>query len=121
MKMSPVIFLRWIAHNYSNQYAIKILKNLVPALKPGSRILINDHCLLEPGQDDPWDDRVMRRMDMVMLSLLNSQERTEAEFRALFKQASDGFVFKVGDLDPLTCSPLAVPRGCWSYVTNMVQ
>jgi len=37
----------------------------------------------------------MRRMDMVMLTLLNAQERTEAEFRELFKAAGDGFVFKV--------------------------
>jgi len=38
----------------------------------------------------------MRRMDMVMWTLLNAQERTETEFRELFEAASDGFVFKVG-------------------------
>ena len=37
----------------------------------------------------------MRRMDLVMLTLLNAQERTEAEFRALFAAAGEGFVFKV--------------------------
>ena len=37
----------------------------------------------------------MRRMDVVMLTLLNAQERTEAEFRALFEAAGEGFVFKV--------------------------
>jgi hypothetical protein len=90
-----VYYFRWIMHNYSTPYAIKILKNLIPALKPGARILINDHCLLEPGQENPWDERVMRRMDMVMLTLLNAQERTEAEYRELFKSAGEGFVFKV--------------------------
>lgn len=83
-------------HNYSTPYAIKLLKNLIPALKPGARVIINDHCLLEAGQENPWDETVMRRMDLVMLALLNAQERTEAEFRELFKSASDGFVFKVG-------------------------
>lgn len=82
-------------HNYSTPYAVKLLKNLIPALKPGARVIINDHCLLEPGQENPWDETVMRRMDLVMLALLNAQERTEAEFRELFKSASDGFVFKV--------------------------
>ncbi|KAK3336401.1 S-adenosyl-L-methionine-dependent methyltransferase [Cercophora scortea] len=93
-KGADVYFFRWIIHNYSTPYAVKILKNLIPALKPGARIIINDHLLLEPGQENPWDESVMRRMDVVMLALLNAQERTEAEFRALFKAAGDGFVFK---------------------------
>jgi hypothetical protein len=82
-------------HNYSTPYAIRLLKNLIPALKPGARILINDHCLREAGQENPWDETVMRRMDMVMLTLLNAQERTEQEFKELFAAAGEGFVFKV--------------------------
>jgi len=82
-------------HNYSTPYAVRIIKNLVPALKPGARVLINDHCLREPGAENAWDERVMRHMDLVMLTLLNAQERTEAEFRELFRAADEGFVFKV--------------------------
>lgn len=93
-----VYYFRWIMHNYSIPYAVKILKNLVPALKPGARIVINDHCLREPGQENPWDEKIMRRMDMVMLALLNAQERTEAEFRELFRMADEGFVFKVSQV-----------------------
>lgn len=100
-KEADVYFFRWILHNYSTPYALQILRNLVPALKPGARIIINDHCLFEgSGQEDPWDEKVMRRMDVVMLSLLNAQERTESEFRELFAKAGEGnqkgeFVFKV--------------------------
>jgi len=94
-KDADVYFFRWIMHNYSTPYAVKILKNLIPALKPGARIIINDHCLRDPGQENPWDESVMRRMDAVMLALLNAQERTEEEFRGLFREAGgDGFVFK---------------------------
>lgn len=82
-------------HNYSTPYALKILKNLIPALKPGARIVINDHCLRTPGQENPWDERLMRGMDLVMLMVLNAQERDEAEFRALFAAADSRFVFKV--------------------------
>lgn len=92
-------------HNYSTPYAVKILKNLVPALKPGARIVINDHCLREPGQENPWDEKIMRRMDMVMLALLNAQERTEAEFRELFRMADEGFVFKVSHDVSLSRAP----------------
>ena len=37
----------------------------------------------------------MRSMDLLMLTLLNSQERTEKEFEELFKAADERFVFKV--------------------------
>lgn len=85
-------------HNYSTPYAVAILRNLVPALRPGARVIINDHCLREPGRENPWDEKIMRRMDLVMLALLNAQERTEEEFRALFREADEGFVFKVSCL-----------------------
>ncbi|KAK3903503.1 hypothetical protein C8A05DRAFT_14529 [Staphylotrichum tortipilum] len=109
-KDADVYFFRWIMHNYSTPYAVRIIKNLVPALKPGARILINDHCLLEPGRESPWDERVMRRMDVVMLTLLNAQERTEEEFRALFAAASDGFVFK----------GVTRPKGCRMSIIEAV-
>lgn len=82
-------------HNYSTPYAIAILKNLIPALKPGARIIVNDHCLREPGSENPWDEKLMRSMDLVMLTLLNAQEREEHEFRKLFAAADARFSFKV--------------------------
>lgn len=99
-----VYYFRWIMHNYSTPYAISILKNLLPSLKPGARVIINDHCLREAGQETAWDDKIMRRMDMVMLTLLNAQERTEAEFRDLFRDVDEGFVFKVNPFFSLSFS-----------------
>ncbi|KAF9769549.1 hypothetical protein IL306_013026 [Fusarium sp. DS 682] len=101
VKGADVYYFRWILHNYSTPYAIKILKNLVPALKPGARVIINDHCLREPGAENHWDEKVMRSMDLLMLTLLNAQERTEKEFGELFKTADERFVFKVSHRDGL--------------------
>ncbi|KAI2469740.1 S-adenosyl-L-methionine-dependent methyltransferase [Annulohypoxylon bovei var. microspora] len=92
---ADVYYFRWIMHNYSTPYAVQILRSLIPALKPGARIIINDLCLSEPGVENPWDERLMRSMDLVMMTLLNAQEREEGGFRQLFKMAGDGFVFKV--------------------------
>ncbi|KAH8886740.1 S-adenosyl-L-methionine-dependent methyltransferase [Thozetella sp. PMI_491] len=92
-KGADVFFFRWIFHNYSKPYAVRILQNLVPALKPGARIIINDVCLRDGGEENPWDQLLTCRMDLVMFAALNAQERTEAEFRALFQEASDGYVF----------------------------
>jgi hypothetical protein len=55
-----VYFFRWILHNQSDKYAIKLLRNLVPGLKKGSKIVINDHCLPEPGQESLWDEKIIR-------------------------------------------------------------
>ncbi|KAJ0122914.1 O-methyltransferase [Diaporthe amygdali] len=116
VKGADVYYFRWIMHNYSTPYAVKILKNLVPALKPGARIVINDHCLREPGQENAWDETIMRRMDMVMLALLNAQERTEAEFRELFRLADEGFVFK-GVTRPKGCR-MSIIEAVWQGEDN---
>ncbi|KAI1091993.1 S-adenosyl-L-methionine-dependent methyltransferase [Rostrohypoxylon terebratum] len=94
VKGADVYYFRWIMHNYSTPYAVQILRNLIPALKPGARIIINDLCISEPGIETPWDERLMRSMDLVMMTLLNAQERGEADFRQLFEEADKRFVFK---------------------------
>ncbi|ROV96758.1 hypothetical protein VSDG_05535 [Cytospora chrysosperma] len=117
VKGADVYYFRWIMHNYSTPYAVEILQKLVPALKPGARIIINDHCLRGPGQENAWDEKIMRRMDMVMLTLLNAQERTEAEFRELFRLAGEGFVFK-GVTRPKGCR-MSIIEAVWEGEDNL--
>lgn len=102
IKGADVYFFRWIMHNHSDRFAIPMLRNLIPALKHGARILINDICLPEPVSDDlntfsqkmdPNEEKTVRSMDLVMLSLLNSQERDATGFRSLFKEADERFHF----------------------------
>ncbi|TAQ85201.1 hypothetical protein B7494_g6477 [Chlorociboria aeruginascens] len=101
-----VYLFRWILHNQSTPYALKMLRALIPALRDGSRIIINDHCLPEPNTETLFDEKIIRTMDLVMLTLLNSQERTEAEFKELFemvaKNGEGGFRF-VGVKRPEGC------------------
>lgn len=92
---ADVFFFRWIMHNQPTPYAVRILKNLVPVLKPGARVIINDYCLRGAGDEHPWEERMMRGMDLVMMTLLNAQEREEREFAELFRMADSRFVFKV--------------------------
>lgn len=46
---ADVYVLRTILHNWGDGYCVKILRALVPALRPGAKVLINDMCLPEPG------------------------------------------------------------------------
>jgi len=94
VKGADLYLFRWIMHNHSDKYATTILRALIPALKKGARILVNDYCLPEPGQLlDGGEERVLRTMDLVMLTLLNAQERSEVEFRSLFEGVDSRFRF----------------------------
>lgn len=46
---ADVYFFRMIFHDWPDKYCIRILQNTIPALKPGSRIVINDRLLPERG------------------------------------------------------------------------
>lgn len=60
----------------------------------------------------------MRSMDMVMMVLLNAQERTEKEFEDLFKAADERFVFKVCFLFHSGCCLCACADVCSQGVTR---
>jgi hypothetical protein len=60
VKDADVFFFRWIVHNQSDKYGVKMLQMLIPALKPGAKIVVSDNCLPEPGTVDMWDDKITR-------------------------------------------------------------
>lgn len=37
-----------------------MLRQLIPAMKKGAKVVINDYCLPEPGENNPWDERLIR-------------------------------------------------------------
>lgn len=53
VKGAEVYFFRMIMHNWSDADAVRILQQLVPALKAGAHVLINEFCLPEPDTV-PW-------------------------------------------------------------------
>ena len=60
VKGADIYFFRWIYHNWSDKYAISILKNLIPALKKGAKIVANEFLLPEPGVLSPYQERTLR-------------------------------------------------------------
>ncbi|KFZ06718.1 hypothetical protein V501_07169 [Pseudogymnoascus sp. VKM F-4519 (FW-2642)] len=111
VKGADVYFYRWIIHNTSDKYAIKILQSLVPGLKKGARIVINDHCLPEPNTENPWDEKIIRTMDLVMLTLINAQERSKEEFETLFRTANPNYRF-LGVTRPAGCR-MSIVEAVW--------
>lgn len=60
VKNADVYFIRYILHNWSDDYSKKILRNIIPVMKPGSKIVIQDHVLQDPGTVSPANERHMR-------------------------------------------------------------
>jgi hypothetical protein len=55
-----VYFFRWILHNWSDKYCVKILRGLIPSLKPGAKIVLNDNVLPQPGVLSRWQENRLR-------------------------------------------------------------
>jgi hypothetical protein len=55
-----VFFVRAILHNWSDKYACRILRAILPALKPGDRIVLNEQIMPEPGTASPLIEQLIR-------------------------------------------------------------
>ena len=60
VKNADVYLLRSILHDWSDKYAIQILRNLIPALKNGARVIINEVCLPEPNVLPLYQEQLLR-------------------------------------------------------------
>ncbi len=55
-----VFFFRWIFHNWSDRHCIRILKAQIPALRPGTRIILQEALMPEKGSTAQWKERDLR-------------------------------------------------------------
>ena len=60
VKDADLYFLRWILHDWSDKYALKILRGIIPALKKGARVLINEFCLPPVGMLSYFEEKLPR-------------------------------------------------------------
>ncbi|KAH8432997.1 uncharacterized protein LDX57_010632 [Aspergillus melleus] len=84
-KKADVYLLRMILHDWPKREATAILKNLLPALKKSSQIIIMDTVLPRPGSIPSAEERLLRARDMTMLQAFNSLERDLDDWKELLK------------------------------------
>jgi hypothetical protein len=60
VKGADIYFMRWVLHDWSDKYALRILRNLIPALKKGAKIILNESVLPEPGMLSPYQEQFPR-------------------------------------------------------------
>ncbi|KAF2828333.1 putative O-methyltransferase [Ophiobolus disseminans] len=103
--LQPIIgadayFLRSTLHDFADSYAVQILRNLIPALKPGARVIVNEICVPGPNVLPSEQAQLLRGYDLVMKQSFNSKERSKEEWVELFRVADERFQLK-----SITCSP----------------
>ena len=76
-------YLHSVLHDWDDASCLKILRNIVPAMRPGySKLLINEYVVPDVGA--AWS---ITSMDWLMMALGAVKERTEKQWKALLGQA----------------------------------
>ncbi|KAI0431613.1 S-adenosyl-L-methionine-dependent methyltransferase [Xylaria sp. FL1042] len=82
---------RHIFHDWSDQYAVKILKNLAPALKAGTRVWISEVVLPELNPANHLGDQRQRGADLMMKIGFNGKERSRHGWESILAEADQRF------------------------------
>ncbi|KAI4718461.1 hypothetical protein E4T48_05289 [Aureobasidium sp. EXF-10727] len=85
VKGADVYFLRTIIHDWPDQEAILILRRLVAAMGPSSRIVIMDMVLPAPGTEAAFSEGALRQKDLAMIQTFNAKEREFEEWHTLIR------------------------------------
>ena len=60
-------------------------------MKPGSRLILNEFAVQEPGEWDSLNwERQVRAVDLQMMVAVNAKERTLEDWKALMSEGSGG-------------------------------
>lgn len=132
VKDADVYLLRLVLHDWSDKYAVVIIRALTPALKPGARVVVNERVLPAFGEayylveregrfvlplshdmvgKANSDEYACRDYDMYMLAFQNAKERTTEDWRTLFNAADERF--EVGEVVQPMNSALAIVAATW--------
>ncbi|KAJ9299733.1 hypothetical protein DTO271G3_2617 [Paecilomyces variotii] len=85
--VADAYLLRWVLHDWPDHYVLKILRQLVPGLRTGARVIINESLCPESGSLPLATERYIRYMDLMMLAINKSRLRDEEEWQQLFHEA----------------------------------
>ena len=83
MTHARAYYLHSVLHDWDDKDCQRILSQIVEVMKPGySKLLINEVVLPDTGAS--WE---ATSLDLVMLTLGNSKERTESDWRKMMNEA----------------------------------
>ncbi|KAJ3561212.1 hypothetical protein NPX13_g9040 [Xylaria arbuscula] len=118
---ADIYMMKLIFHDYSEKEAAKILRALIPALRPGNRVIVIEYIgKVEEGEGDadakkeplPLSIRQMgTATDLRMMAMFNAKERPAESYRGILKAADERFDVVNIKANPLTF--FAVIEAVW--------
>jgi hypothetical protein len=82
---------RHIFHAFPDALVVRVLKSLIPAMRPGARVIVNDLVLPAPGTVPSAEEKTFRILDVLMKTVCNGREREADDWKALFEEADARF------------------------------
>ena len=89
---ADIYLFRHILHDWSDAKAGEIIRNTVPSMKSGSRLVVSEYILYQAGEDDSSPAKMARLADMQMMVLHNAKERSLGDWKGLLDGASGGML-----------------------------
>ena len=86
-------YLRNVLHGLPDAYCVSVLKNLIPAMGEGSRLLVDDVVLPDEGVS-----RQAAQLDFIMMASIAGKKRTREQWLGILGEAG----YKVLDIRPYT-------------------
>ncbi|PWW73811.1 S-adenosyl-L-methionine-dependent methyltransferase [Tuber magnatum] len=92
--VADIYFLRMILHFLNDEDCVKVLKCILPAMKPGARIMICESIFPTPEALPNPLHKYVTNQSWNMVTLLNAGERSFDEFEKIFHAADKRFKLK---------------------------
>ena len=109
---ADIYYFRNVFHNWHDKDCIEILRNQICSLKKNARLVIDDQALHEPGTLSAAEERKRRSMDINMLALLGTHERTVEDWRKLLVAADSRF--KLVNINKAPDKPNTILEIAWT-------
>lgn len=87
---ADVFFYARVFHDWPDHECRRILEQLVPSMKPGARLVLDEHVKVPPSDAHFVAQRLPYVFDMHMMLLLNARERSLQEWKTLVHDGSKG-------------------------------
>ena len=88
VKHADVYLLRSVLHDWPDEDAIGILRNIVPRMGPNTRILINDVVVPSPGMMSMLHEKYTRNLDVMLFSIFNAMGRSLEDWKSLIEKTN---------------------------------
>lgn len=92
--VADLYLFRMVFHNWCDQGARRIIKALLPVLRPGTRVIAIEYVMPKIGTAPIYAEVATRRLDNVMYSLMKGKVRELDEFKDLFHSVEPNLKFK---------------------------